>query len=63
MQGTQRKGTRISTPAVINIYFNTKRKLSIDSIMKGEVKTLKKGKEKNNSKQSKNTQGRFISEM
>ena len=31
--------------------------------MKDKVKTLKKDKERNNSKESKNTQGNFISEM
>ena len=50
MSGTQRKGTKFASRAVINIYFNNKRKLSTDSVMKDKVKTFKKGKEKNNSK-------------
>ena len=39
------------------------KKLSTDPAMKDEVKTFKKDKERNNSKQSKNSQRHFISEM
>ena len=34
----------------INIYFDSKRKISTDSVMKDKVKPFKKDKEKNNSK-------------
>ena len=63
MPGTQKKVQKFANRAVINIYFNSKKKLSTDSVMKDKVKTLKKDKEKNNSKQNKNTQGNFISVM
>ena len=44
------KEQNFANRAVINIHFNNKRKSSTDSVMKDEVKTFKKGKEKNNSK-------------
>ena len=50
MPGTQRKGKKIANRVVINIYFNNKRKLNTDSLKKHKVKSLKKNKEKNNSK-------------
>ena len=54
---------KLANRAVTNIYFDNKRKLNTDSVMKDKVKTFKKDNEKNNSKWSKNTQGNFISEM
>ena len=50
MPVTQRKGKKIANRVVINIYFNNKRKLNTDSLKKHKVKSLKKNKEKNNSK-------------
>ena len=47
-QEHKQKGQKCASRAVINIYFNNKRKLSTDSVMKGKVRTLKKDKEKNN---------------
>ena len=44
------KEQKFANRATINIYLNNKRKLSTDSVMKDEVKTFKKEKEKNNSK-------------
>ena len=62
-QEHKEKGQKFANRAVISIYFNNKRKLSTDSVMKDKIKTFKKDKEKNNSKSSKNTQENFISEM
>ena len=47
----QEKGQKFANRAVINIYFNSKRKLSTDSVMKDKVKTPKKDKKKNNFKE------------
>ena len=60
-QEHKEKGHKFANRAVINIYFNNKRKLSTDSVMKDKVKTFKKDKERKHS--SKKTQGNFISEM
>ena len=49
-QEHKEKGKKFANCAVINIYFNNKRKLSTDSVIKDKVKTFKKDKEKNNSK-------------
>ena len=49
-QEHKEKGQKVASRAVINIYFNNKRKLSTDSVMKDKVKTFEKDKEKNNSK-------------
>ena len=49
-QEHKEEGPKFANHAVINIYFNKKRKLSTDSVMKDKVKTFKKDKEKNNSK-------------
>ena len=49
-QEHKEKGQKFAGGAVINIYFNNKRKLTTDSVMKGKVKTFKKDKEKNNYK-------------
>ena len=59
-KGKQQKYTN---RAVINIYFNNKRKLSTDSVMKHKVKTFRKDKEESNSIWRKSTQGNFVSEM
>ena len=50
MPGTQRKGIKFANRAVTNIYFNNKRKLSTDAVMKDKVKTFIKDKGKTNSK-------------
>ena len=48
MPGTQRKdGEKFANRAVISIYFNNKRKLSTDSVMKDKAKTFKKDKGEN----------------
>ena len=44
------KGQKLANRAVINIYFNKKRRLSTDSVMKDKIKTFKRDKEKNISK-------------
>ena len=49
-QGHKEKGQKFPNPVVTNIYFDNKRKVCTDSVMKGKVKTFKKDKEKNNSK-------------
>ena len=49
-QEHKEKRQKFANRAVINIYFNNKRKLSTDSVMKDKIKTFKKDKEKNNSK-------------
>ena len=49
-QEHKEKGQKFANRAVINIYFDNKRKLSTDSVMKDKVKTFKKDKERNNSK-------------
>ena len=49
-QEHREKGQKFANREVINIYFDNKRKLSTDSVMKDKVKTFKKDKEKNNSK-------------
>ena len=49
-QENKEKGQKLANRAVINIYFNNKRKLSTDFVIKDKVKTFKKDKEKNNSK-------------
>ena len=49
-QEHKEKGQKFANRAVINIYFDNKRKLSTDSVMKNKVKTFKKDKERNNSK-------------
>ena len=49
-QEHKEKGKIFASRAVINIYFDNKRKLSTDSVMKDKVKTFKKDKERNNSK-------------
>ena len=49
-QKHKEKGQKFASRAIINIYFNSKRKLNFDSVMKDKVKTFKKDKEKNNSK-------------
>ena len=49
-QEHKEKRQKFAGGAVINIYFNNKRKLTTDSVMKGKVKTFKKDKEKNNYK-------------
>ena len=41
-----KNGHKSANPAVINNYFNSKRKLSTDSVMKDKVKSFKKDKEK-----------------
>ena len=48
-QEHKEKGQKFANRAVINIYFDNKRKLSIDFVMKHKV-TFKKDKERNNSK-------------
>ena len=50
MKEHKEKGQKIANRAVIKIYFDSKRKLSTDSVMKDKVKTFKKDKERNNSK-------------
>ena len=49
-QEHKEKGQKFTNRAVINIYFNNKRKLSTDSVIKDKVKTFKKDKGENNSK-------------
>ena len=49
-QEHKEKGQKSANCAVINIYFESKRKLSTDSAMKDKVKTFKKDKKRNNSK-------------
>ena len=49
-QEHKEKGQKFANRAVINIYFNNKRNLSTDSVIKDKVKTFEKDKEKNNSK-------------
>ena len=49
-QEHKEKGQKFASRAVINIYIDNKRKLSIDSVMEDKVKIFKKDKEKNNSK-------------
>ena len=49
-QEHKEKGQKFANRAVINIYFDNKRKLGVDSVIKDKVKTFKKDKEKNNSK-------------
>ena len=49
-QEHKEKGQKSANRAVTNIYFNNKRKLSTDFVMKDKIKTIKKDKEKNNSK-------------
>ena len=49
-QERKEKGQKFANRAVISIYFDNKRKLSNDSVMKDKVKTFKKDKEGNNSK-------------
>ena len=49
-QEHKEKRQKFANRAVINIYFDNKRKLSTDSVMKDKVKTFKKDKERNNSK-------------
>ena len=49
-QEHKEKGKKFANQAVVNIYFNNKRKWSTDSVMKDKVRTFKKDKEKNNSK-------------
>ena len=56
-QERKEKGQKFASRAVINIYFNNKRKLRTDSVMKHKVKVFKKDKEKS---KSKNTQGNFF---
>ena len=45
-QEHREKGQKFANRAVINIYFDKKRKLNTDSVMKHKVKTFKKDKEK-----------------
>ena len=49
-QKHKEKGQKFANRVIINIYFNSKRKLNTDSVMKDKAKTFKKDKEKNNSK-------------
>ena len=49
-QEHQEKVQKFANRAVTNIYFDNKKKLSTDSVVKDKVKTFKKDKEKNNSK-------------
>ena len=49
-QEHKEKGQKFANRAVISIYFDNKRKLSTDFVMKDKVKTFKKDKERNNSK-------------
>ena len=49
-QEYKEKGQKCASRAVMNIYVNSTRKLSTDSLMKDKVKTFKKHKKKNNSK-------------
>ena len=45
-QEHKEKGQKFANRAVINIYFDNKRKLSTDSVIKDKVKTYKEDKEK-----------------
>ena len=45
-QEHKKKGQKIANLAVINIYFDSKRKLGTDSVLKDKVKHLKKQSEK-----------------
>ena len=45
-QEHKEKGQKFANRAVINIYFDNKRKLSTDSVIKDKVKTFKKDREK-----------------
>ena len=49
-QQHKEKGQKSANRIVINIYFDNKRTLSTDSVMKDKVKTFKKEKERNNPK-------------
>ena len=49
-QEHKEKGQNSANRAVINIYFDNKRKLTTDSVIINKVKTFEKDKEKNNSK-------------
>ena len=49
-QEHKEKGPKSASRTAINIYFNNKRKLSTDAVVKDKVKTFKRDKEKNNSK-------------
>ena len=49
-QEHKENGQKFSSRAIKNIYFDKKRTLSTDSVMKDKVKAFKKDKEKNNSK-------------
>ena len=49
-QEHKENGQKFANRAVINNYFDNKRKLGTDSVMKDKVKAFKKDKEKNNSK-------------
>ena len=49
-QEHKEKGQKFANRRVTNIYFDNKRKLSTDSVMKDKVKIFKKDKERNNSK-------------
>ena len=41
-RNTKKRDKKFANRAVINIYFDSKRKLSTDSVMKDKVKTFKK---------------------
>ena len=49
-QERKEKGQKLVNRTVTNIYFNNKRKLCTDSVLKDKVKTFKKDKENNKPK-------------